>query len=606
MNRSLPLLIIGFLYFVPLQSQEFQEITYTYKQLNSMLNDARASKNSAQLGDAYFLLGQYEEQKNYNSELAFEYYIRSKTYYEREGNEKQNSKIDWIIAKRYMKSGFYKESLTYYNKILNYYKKVGDVRQQAYILFEMSEVHSKKGEPEQSINSLNQSLNINKILRDSILLVDHSLLKAERHLVINELDSALYASASAFTIATQLENKQLQSRSLYYIGKINLLQKDVEKAIKYLSHSERILEVIPFSELRRDIYKSLSEAYERRSNFREAYVYGKKLNSLNDSILNQNRLKIINDLAIRNQVTEKNKDIATLEMEKKSIQAKTIIQRNALYFVAAGFFLLLIALYYLMRFYNHKISTRQIINEQQHEIDQQKIRELEDNIKISSMQSMIVGQEKERERIAKDLHDSLGGLLSTVKLQFDNVKQKISSTIDLNQFEKASGMLDDAVEEVRSISRNLQPGALKDLGLIPALNDLINRFENDNYPEIYFQYFSMPEKIDDMVSLTVYRIIQELLTNSIKHAKAKEILIQLNSEDQDLIIQYEDDGLGFSTEVSKRKGMGLDNIKSRIIYLKGTVSVTSTPNEGVSFLIRIPIKIENEDERKPLSIAEQS
>ena len=527
--------------------------------------------------------------------MAFDYYIRAKQYYIRDKeNQSKNALVDRIIARRYYKSGFYQESLEIYDKLLAFYTDKNDESQQARILFEISNVYGKKGDPELSLNFLNKSIALNKQLKDTSLLIDYTLNRVDRYANLNEPDSALISAAEAFKLASKIGNRDLLTKSLYYIGKVNLQRNDLEKAIRYLANSEILMPNYPYSEDRREVYDLLSKAYAKDNKFEKAYAFGQKYTELNDSILNQDRIKIINDLAIKNQVTEKNKDIANLEVEKKSIQSKTIIQRNALYFVAAGFFLLLMALYYLIRFYTQKIKTEKIINEQQHEIDQRKIRELEDNIKISNMQSMIVGQEKERERIAKDLHDSLGGLLSSVKLQFDSVRQKLLSPPAVTQFEKATIMLDDAVEEVRVIARNLQPGALKDLGLIPALNDLINRFEGDTYPEIYFQHFDLPEKIDEMISLNVYRIIQELLTNSIKHAKAKEILIQLNSDDNELFIQYEDDGQGFIADQNKRQGMGLENIKSRINYLKGNISIESKTNEGVSFLIKVPLTKETD------------
>lgn len=210
-------------------------------------------------------------------------------------------------------------------------------------------------------------------------------------------------------------------------------------------------------------------------------------------------------------------------------------------------------------------------------------------MKISSMQSMIIGQEKERQRIAVDLHDSLGGLLSAVKLQFDNIRSKLNGHFHADQYQHATRLLDTAVEEVRNISRNLQPGALRELGLVSALKDLINRFEGEAYPDIFFQYYNIDEKLDDMTALSIYRIIQELINNSIKHAGADEILIQLTTEGDDIVIEYEDDGKGFDPEkLVTRKGMGVENIQSRINYLKGSLSFNSRENEGVSYLIRIP------------------
>ncbi|MBL0025581.1 MAG: ATP-binding protein [Saprospiraceae bacterium] len=157
----------------------------------------------------------------------------------------------------------------------------------------------------------------------------------------------------------------------------------------------------------------------------------------------------------------------------------------------------------------------------------------------------------------------------------------------MKEYNQAHKLLDTAVEEVRTISRNLQPGSLHDLGLISAIRDLINRFEGENYPDIDFQHYEMPVKMDKMISLSVYRIIQELVTNSLKHAHATEVLIQLNMEDDELVIQYEDDGIGFDQSNLKRKGMGLENIKSRVNYMHGNLTMESKNGEGMSVLIRI-------------------
>ncbi|HMP28866.1 MAG TPA: sensor histidine kinase, partial [Saprospiraceae bacterium] len=211
---------------------------------------------------------------------------------------------------------------------------------------------------------------------------------------------------------------------------------------------------------------------------------------------------------------------------------------------------------------------------------------------INSMQAMILGEEKERERIAKDLHDSLGGLLSTVKLQFDNVKARMNGSINTDQYDQASQLLDTAVNEVRTISKNLQPAALKRYGLVASINDLIGRFSGENMPEIFFQHYDLPEQIDELVALSIYRVIQELLNNSIKYANASEILIQLNGESDAISLQYEDDGNGFDAQNIPKKGMGLENINSRVNYLKGSISIESTPHEGISVMARIPLSLE--------------
>ena len=563
-----------------------------HRQLSSLLTElksAREAKDPSRLADVYYRLALYEEEVNKSTEVAFDYFIRAKQYYDLQKNEAQSNKINRIIARRYARSGFSSESIALYENLISYYLGKRNEKTAAHIYHELSQAHHLAGDSEESLFALNKAIKYNDKYKDTLLIIDLNFAKIDNYIQLNEIDSALITAAINFKMSSLQNDKNRMSRCLYFIGHTNYLKKDFNKAYKYLQSSLSVGDNLPYDEERRDTYKSLASVCAARSQHKEAFDFSMKLNKLNDSILNFDRIKAINDLSIKHQADEKSKDIRVLEIENKSVLQKILLTRSALYFVAAGFFLVLVALYFIIRFYSEKIKVEKIMNEQQHEIDQQKIRELEDTMKISSMQSMIIGQEKERQRIAVDLHDSLGGLLSAVKLQFDNIRLKLNGHFHADQYQHATRLLDTAVEEVRNISRNLQPGALRELGLVSALKDLINRFEGEAYPDIFFQYYNIDEKLDDMTALSIYRIIQELINNTIKHAGADEILIQLTTEGDDIVIEYEDDGKGFDPEkLVTKKGMGVENIQSRINYLKGSLSFNSRENEGVSYLIRIP------------------
>ena len=560
---------------------------YSLEQLQTKLIEARKKKSQEDLADIYFLLARYQENVKFNSELALELYIQAKLYYENIGNKSHVNVIKQYIAERYYKSGFLAEAISLYNESSAFYQSTNDSSTVASINFALSKIYDTKGDNEESLKYLTKATSFITGSNHKLQL-DLYQGRILNYIRLNELDSALITSNLAFELSDEIDLMRNRAISLFYIGYINFLKEDFNKAEKYLLKSAEIIPTMPYDEDRRKIYKSLSKLYEKIGQFDRGYNYSQAYIALNDSILNHDRITAINNLSIKYQAVEKNKEIEILEIEKESAIQRNAMQRNVLYFVAGGFVLLLVALYYIIRFYTQKIKNETIINDQQHKIDQQKIRELEDTMQINNMQSMIVGQERERERIAKDLHDSLGGLLSTVRLQFDGLKNKLIQPETVVQYDKAASLLDHAVEEVRTISRNLQPGALSKLGLVPAINDLINRFDGEGYPEIFFQHYNLPDKIDGMCALNIYRIVQELLTNTIKYAEAKEVLVQLNYEEGDIYIQFEDDGKGFINEFAEGKGMGLENIESRVKYLKGHMSRDSSPNEGVSYLIKIP------------------
>jgi len=563
---------------------------YKISELENMLKKAQIARNKEDLAAVYYLLAEFEAENFDNSGNAFKNYVNAREYYNFLKDSFMVSRVDKAIGLEYLQSGYYQESLQAFEKALTYFTKVKDLKNITYIHYYISQLYRDKIDPEMELKYLNKSIELNRTLRDSSLQVEFLIHKIGSYETLNELDSAELVAIQTVKLSGKMKDRESMSRSLYHLGLINIKRKNLSRALKYMKDSEEFVSRKPFNTHRRMLYKATTEIYEQIKDYENAFLYSKKYSALNDSILNKNRIESQNKFAVYYKVDEQEEDNKKLEKDVESVEEKNKQQRNAMYILTAGLGMLLALLYYIINFYRQKIRAEEIINGQQQEISGQKIRELEDNIKISSMQSMLEGQEIERERISKDLHDSLGGLLSTIKLQFDSVQSKMDDVSNLSEYKSANKMLDTAVDEVRSISQNLQPGALSELGLIPALKDLFNRFDDEIYPEIDFQYYSIPEKIPTMISLSIYRVIQELLHNTIKHAKANEILIQINTEDEEMVIQFEDDGVGYDPTNLTRKGMGLENIQSRINYLKGQITTESSDGNGTSTLIHVRYK----------------
>ncbi|MEE9439539.1 MAG: sensor histidine kinase [Saprospiraceae bacterium] len=573
---------------IPMVSQESRDNTkINLKDLENDVAAAQKSNDRKVLAEAYYNLANFQLSNFDQSGDAQKHFIRAREYYSLLDDVEKRSKIDLLIGKLYMKSGFYQEAQESFEKSLAFYSKSADNKTTTHLYYELSKLFALKGDPELELSYLNKAILLNNKVNDSLLLIEFLHQKIKTYEQLSEIDSAVMFTMQAIKLSNKIDDSSSLSKSLYFLARLNKKSRNYKKAIKYYLSSEEFASKKPYNDHRRILYKELGICFKSVNNYREALKYTQKYTKLNDSILNNSRVESITSNAIKYETKERKREIALLEIEKRIAQEKNNQKTNAMYILSGGVFLLLSLLYYIINFYTTRMKAERIINGQKQEISQQKIRELEDNIKISSMQSMLEGQEIERERISKDLHDSLGGLLSTIKLQFDTVKSKISSVSNLQEYKSANKMLDTAVNEVRSISQNLQPGSLMKLGLIPALKDLFNRFDGDTYPEIDFQFYDIPKKIPTMVALSVYRVIQELLNNTIKHAHAKEILIQINTENNELVIQFEDDGIGYDPENLKRVGMGLENIKSRINYLKGQLSVDSEKGDGTSILIHV-------------------
>jgi two-component system, NarL family, sensor kinase len=194
--------------------------------------------------------------------------------------------------------------------------------------------------------------------------------------------------------------------------------------------------------------------------------------------------------------------------------------------------------------------------------------------------------ENERRRIVSDLHDELGPLLSVVKFQIMSLDTTDES--DLVLIEKANGNLDDILERIRDICNQLMPQALIRKGLIMAINEFIGELDNKTPIQMSFKYEDIA--IPASAEIHLYRMIQEIINNAIKHSKATSLDIHLVSKNNKLVVTIKDNGKGFSTEQVKtnNKGLGLKNILSRIDILRGDLYLASDSINGTSYTIEIP------------------
>lgn len=202
-------------------------------------------------------------------------------------------------------------------------------------------------------------------------------------------------------------------------------------------------------------------------------------------------------------------------------------------------------------------------------------------------------QENERRRIAEELHDGLGYMLSTLKLNLTSLKEQLSGPEEQVQFLHNSFLLlEDSFKELKSISNNLMPDLLFQFGLLVAVEDLCKKVNDAGKLHITFRHYNFKRKLKKDFELEVFRIVQELINNTIKHAQARNLEIQFLIQQDSLVIMAEDDGKGFDFQKkikSRSKGKGLTNITNRINFMRGTLRVESSEDFGTSFIIHLPL-----------------
>lgn len=326
-----------------------------------------------------------------------------------------------------------------------------------------------------------------------------------------------------------------------------------------------------------ELYRNKWLAESKLDNPNKAIATVQEYNHLKDSLVEMNNSKHINELNIKYESAKKDAQLAEVAINVN----KRTSQRNYA-FLFSG--LLLTLGYYFWRRSRYK----QMEIETKNKLQAERITNLENEKKILSLASTLEGQEAERKRIAQDLHDGLGGLLSSVRNHFSLIQDEVIKLDKLNIYDRTNSMIDQACTEVRRISHNLMPAGLQLNGLVDTLSQYCHDIETANNLDVQFEHNDLDGiEIDDSKEIFIYRIIQEAITNVTKHADASNLLVQLALYENEITLIIEDDGKGFDSSILM-EGIGLKSIQSRVDHLKGHLDINSVLNTGTTITINIP------------------
>ncbi len=324
-----------------------------------------------------------------------------------------------------------------------------------------------------------------------------------------------------------------------------------------------------------EAYKNLANSYEAIGNYPQALANKNIYLSLNDSLSRKEKLDMISRQEIRYRIAQKDKEL--LEQQLTIARVNNKVRNKNVVIGSAVALLLFLALLLIM-------WRRRNIHKQK--LQQQSIENLQQKIKIERLNATIAGEEKERTRIARELHDGIGGLLTGAKMQFELVKNNPQKE---NQADFLQGLklLEEAGTELRQAARNLMPEILLQEGLVKAVQVFCQRISEKSNAQIDFQTFGSKKISDPNFELSVYRIIQELVHNIVKHSRASNALVQIAFQDDGgLHITVEDDGVGINkTTLTHQAGMGLKNIRERIKETGGKLDIQSVEGKGTSVYI---------------------
>lgn len=409
------------------------------------------------------------------------------------------------------------------------------------------------------VKSLSSKLNNDRI--------NHHLYKnlARYYSEKGDMNTCLENALIAYAYLKDSKSKHEMAYFHSFLGSIYQELKIYDKAEKHLLSSLSISEEIESESLQLNSLNPLAEISALKKEYKKAYNYASKYYKLNEKTRSENNTKIVTDLDTKYQTEKKDRKLLQqkIQLQKKEMQYS--------YMKGAAIFLLISSILIWFLF------------QQRQKHKNQEIITLKREHQIKTLETLIEGEEKERYRIAKELHDGVNGDLSAIKF-------KLSSLLEMNNnvIKETLAMIDDSCKQVRAISHNLVPPSLEKFNLLEATQEYCHNMDEVHTTKINFQHIGKSVTTTKKAQVNIYRIVQELITNSIKHASADEINVQMSCHDKIVQITVEDNGIGYDQNNVKEKGIGLSNIQSRVDYLNANLDILSNEN-GTSTTIEIDI-----------------
>lgn len=517
------------------------------------------------IGEAVYFSGKYDE--------AGAYFYSALYMLEQQEPGIRDSCMGHVLnnlAKLYRKTGAYDKSEHYYKRAMDAFVRRKDSFGIQAIWNESGVLAEYKKEPDEAMRRYFKALELARLLDDSTGI----------GYAFNFL-GGLFFRQGAFIRGEQYMDSSLRIRermqdtfalALTYadMGELYAAKKDYKKATDFFLQSNELAIAMYFPDLTAHNYRQLAAVSRATAAYEDAFSYYARAETIKDSLFNIEKAKQLQTLEAQYQTEKKEQQLL--------VQALQLNRKN--YIIAAILMAVLsggVIAYSAYKRYKLRQETRL----QEAVIRQQDM----------ATRAVLEAEEKERQRIARDLHDGVGQMMSAVKLNLSSFRTDINSndTTLQEKFENIFSLVDDSCREVRSVSHNMMPNALLKAGLAQAVREFLHKLDT---PALKVNLYTegLEHTIDNNTEIMLYRVIQECVNNVIKHAQAFRLDISIIKDEHEILVTIEDNGKGFDhTDKNKPEGIGLKNINSRVAYLKGIVEFDSKPGKGTVVTISIPL-----------------
>jgi len=517
-------------------------------------NEKWINKNKIQIGQFYYL-------RRWN-ETALQYYMEALPYYEKNDDKKE-------LGLLYNHLGIVYQSMHNMKKAIYYEEKAITYRDNdPYSLMYLVQIYSSDAKYYEKA----------KILCEKVLGIckqqNYVYLMGWVYWMWGELENDTYNLNNAeiyynkaLEISKQIDIPDLYLATLVSLSILEKLKGNFAKSEEYVSEALPLIIEKKNKDAEKVCYMILAELSAIKHKFRENLQYWEKIDSVDIARANETALRSAEEMSAKYETEKKELKISALEKERQLV----------IWLSIAGGAVLLLALTAFILLWRWTVQKRRLAESRIIRFEQEK--------QLVATQAVLEGETAERARLARDLHDSLGSMLTGVKLNLMEMKKGAKLDFaEVVRFDNAVNLLDESISEMRRVAHHLMPDTLSRFGLKPAVGDFCKTI-----PSIHFNYFGDESRLDPKIEVMVYRCIYELVNNALKHAGAKKIFVQILQRSDGIAFTVQDDGCGFDTSILT-EGSGLRNIRTRVAAYNGIINIDSKAGEGTEINVELRIR----------------
>ena len=483
-----------------------------------------------------------------------------------EGNDKELSRLYYNQGIIFGHSDKMEKAKAYFKLSLDVSKKISNSQFEAMSAKGLGHIYFTEGKLDTAKTYLDRSIDLcEKTNNPQICYEAHS--KMGELYDLQKKPRLAEASFKKSLMFAKIRNRPYELMAInIFLGQHELKKRKFQKAVAYFEEFNNAYKISPEPTLRYEALRDWAKAEQGVGNYKKSTLLSFEYVKIKDSTYSVENRKTLSETEAKYQTEKKDKEIAEQKLALTESKSKTRTMTLLIVSLLFGSILLWFS-----------------FNQRQKRMQQQLV-SIEREQEIKTLESLMEGEEKERLRIAKELHDGVNGDLSAIKF-------KLSSLLEMNNtvIKEAVTMIDNSCEQVRAISHNLVPPSLKDFNLLEAVEEYCQSMDSIHEPEVNFQQVGEDINLDKKQEANLFRIVQELVTNSIKHAEGNEINVQLSHLKNTLQLTVEDNGKGFDPKTVKSDGIGMQNVQSRVDYLNATMDFVSN-EKGTSYTITMDTK----------------